>query len=274
MKDLAREDRHERQQRKPQKRRHRGEHGQRENRRLAPRVGEAALERIQHRLVLGWPNVGHRERHQRDDHDQERDAVEAEASGRPERRHRHAREQRAEDAGEVELDRVERDGVREIFLVDERRDHGLVGRPPERLRQPGGEGQREDVADMHASLIDERRERERGGHLDELRADEQPLPIVAVGDDAAEEREEEDRQLSQEVVEPEIERRLGEVEHEPALRDFLHPGADGRGEGAEPQHPEIAVRERGEGALEDGRAQSSRCWRRRRHCVGPSILTA
>ena len=60
---------------------------------------------------------------------------------------------------------------------------------------------------MDASLIDEGGEREGGRHLDELRADEQPLPIVAVGDDAAEEREEEDRQLSQEVVEPEIEPR-------------------------------------------------------------------
>ncbi len=119
---------------------------------------------------------------------------------------------------------------------------------------------------MDASLIDEGGERERGRHLDELRADEQPLAIVAVGDDAAEEREEEDRQLPQEVVEPEIEPRgIGEVEHEPALRDLLHPGADGRGEGAEPEHPEIAVRERGKGALEGRGPQGRRWWRRRRH---------
>ncbi len=92
------------------------------------------------------------------------------------------------------------------FLCDERRDHGLVGRSAERLRQPGGERQREDVADVDAALIDERRQRERGGHLDELRADEQPPAIVAIGDDAAEQREEQDRQLPEEVVEPEVER--------------------------------------------------------------------
>ena len=57
---------------------------------------------------------------------------------------------------------------------------------------------------MHAALIDERGEREGGGHLHELRSDEQPLPIVAIGDDAAHEREEEDRQLPQEVVESEV----------------------------------------------------------------------
>ena len=39
-----------------------------------------------------------------------------------ERRERRAEEQRAEHARHVELDRVERDGVRQIFLVDERRD--------------------------------------------------------------------------------------------------------------------------------------------------------
>ena len=60
---------------------------------------------------------------------------------------------------------------------------------------------------MHASLKDEAGERERGRHLDELRADQQPPAIVAIGDDAAEEREEQDRQLAEEVVEPEVERR-------------------------------------------------------------------
>ena len=83
----------------------------------------------------------------------------------------------------------------------------LVGGSAEGLRQPGGERQREDVADVDAALIHEARQRERGGHLHELRADEQPLAIVAIGDDAAEEREEQDRQLPEEVVEPEVERR-------------------------------------------------------------------
>ena len=44
------------------------------------------------------------------------------------------REQRPEHARDVELDRVERDRVRQIFLVDERRDERLIGRAAERLR--------------------------------------------------------------------------------------------------------------------------------------------
>ena len=79
------------------------------------------------------------------------------------------------------------------------------------------------------------------GHLDVLRAEQQPAPIVAIGDHAADQREQQDRQLAQEIIEPEEERGLGEVEDEPALRDLLHPGADGRGEGPEPQDAEIAV---------------------------------
>ena len=43
-------------------------------------------------------------------------------------------EQRAEHARDVELDRIERDRVRQILLVDERRNQRLIRRPAERLR--------------------------------------------------------------------------------------------------------------------------------------------
>ena len=74
-------------------------------------------------------------------------------------------------------------------------------------------------------------------HLHVLRPEQQLPAIVAVGDDAADEREEQDRQLAEEVVEPEVERRFRQLEDQPALRDLLHPRADGRREGAEPEHP-------------------------------------
>ena len=104
---------------------------------------------------------------------------------------------------------------------------------------------------------DERGQRERRRHLDVLRAEQQPPAIVAIGDDAADEREEQDRQLAEEVVEPEVERGLREVEDEPALRDLLHPRADGRGEGAEPEHPEIAIGECGERAVQERRSEGA-----------------
>ena len=112
---------------------------------------------------------------------------------------------------------------------------------------------------------------EGGGHLDVLRAEQQPAAIVAIGDDAADEREQQDRQLPEEIVEPEEERRLGEVEDEPALRDLLHPRADRRGEGAEPEDAEIAVSEGGERALQERlREQPERRARRRAAWLAPS----
>ena len=48
---------------------------------------------------------------------------------------------------------------------------------------------------------DEHGQRERRRHLDVLRAEQQLPAIVAIGDDAADQREEQDRQLAEEVVE-------------------------------------------------------------------------
>ena len=95
-------------------------------------------------------------------------------------------------------------------------------------------------------------------HLDVLRAEQQLPAIVAIGDDAAEHREEQDRQLAEEVVEPQVERGLRQLEDQPALRHLLHPRADGRGEGAEPEHREIAISEGGEGAVQEGGAKGRR----------------
>ena len=112
---------------------------------------------------------------------------------------------------------------------------------------------------VHVLGEHEQREREGGGHLHVLRSEQQLPAIVPIGDDAADEREEQDRQLAEEVVEPEVEASdLRELEDEPALRDLLHPGADRRGERPEPEHREIAVGERGERALQESRAKGGR----------------
>ena len=101
-------------------------------------------------------------------------------------------------------------------------------------------------------------ERERRRHLDVLRSEQQLPAIVPIGDDAADEREEQDRQLAEEVVEPQVERGLRQLEDEPALRHLLHPRADGGGEGAEPEHPEIAIGECREGPVQKGGAKGRR----------------
>jgi len=77
-------------------------------------------------------------------------------------------------------------------------------------------------------------EHARRRHLHALRRDQRPAAIVAVREHAADEREQDDRQLLQKRVEAEEERRVGQRQHQPVLRDDLHPGADARGAGAEP----------------------------------------
>ena len=93
---------------------------------------------------------------------------------------------------------------------------------------------------------------ERHRHLDDLRRQHHVPPIAAIGDDAADQREEQDRHFAGEAVEAEIERgrRPGHRDDQPRLRHLLHPRADARRERAEPQQPEIAV---GEGDRDAGR---------------------
>ena len=91
---------------------------------------------------------------------------------------------------------------------------------------------------------DQRRKHERRSHLNALRTEQQTPPVVPVGNDATENGEQKDRELTEEVVQAEEERGLRQVENEPALRHFLHPRADRGGERAKPENPEVPVAER------------------------------
>ena len=66
-------------------------------------------------------------------------------------------------------------------------------------------------------------------------------PVVPVRDDPADHREEQDGELAEEVVNPQVELGARQVVDEQALSVFLHPGADGRAERGEPEDAEIAV---------------------------------
>ena len=98
-----------------------------------------------------------------------------------------------------------------------------------------------------------------GGEVARLLATEQDVPaVVAVGDDAADQGEQEDGELPEEVVETQVERRVRQLEHEPRLRDLLHPVANGRGKGPEPEDAKVPVVKGGEGAADDGIARNRR----------------
>ena len=65
----------------------------------------------------------------------------------------------------------------------------------------------------------------------------------AVADRAAEEREEQDRTELERADEPQPERGVGQLEHEPRLADALHPRADQGDELPAPEQPEVAMTE-------------------------------
>jgi hypothetical protein len=65
------------------------------------------------------------------------------------------------------------------------------------------------VPDADDICEDEARQYECRRHLHVLRRQQQPSSIVAIGDDAADEREKQDRQLTEKRIEAEEERRRG-----------------------------------------------------------------
>ena len=70
-----------------------------------------------------------------------------------------------------------------------------------------------------------------------------PPAIVTIGHDAADQHEQQNGQLAEEAVESQVEIRLREIEHEPALGVALHPRADGRSQGGQPEEAVVAVGE-------------------------------
>ena len=129
------------------------------------------------------------QRQQREDDDEERDAVQRETERGAEGRERGAGEQRTEYARQVELNRVQRDRVGQILLS--RRASAPATDTPGRRRpgEAGDERQREDLPDLDLAPEHQRRQRQRRRHLHVLRGEQQAPAIVTIGDDAADQRQ-------------------------------------------------------------------------------------
>ncbi len=204
---VARKERQKRQQRIAEKRGRESDERQRNQRFVASDVHEAAFEIVAHPGSRVHRHMAGMEREDREDDGEKREAVEAETRHHAERGERSAGEQRADHARDVELNRVQRDGIRQVVLLDEQWHQRLIRGTAERLGAAGDGGEDQYLPDPDEVEIHEHREHERGAHLDDLRRDEKPAAIVAVGHDAADQREEQDGQLAEKRIQPEIERR-------------------------------------------------------------------
>ena len=75
----------------------------------------------------------------------------------------------------------------------------------------------------------------------DIRHHEQLALIYVVSNYAADESKEQDRKRRGKADHAEPESRVGKLQHQPALGDVLHPGADVREEVAGPEEPEVAM---------------------------------
>jgi hypothetical protein len=174
----------------------------------------------------------------------------------------HPAERRSEKARAVEGERVQRDRVRQVVASDEILEERLPDRDLERARGPAQKADRGDLPHAHVAAEGERSEREREHHPDRLGREERVTAREPVGSDSRRQGEEQHREVGEEGDEAELERRVGQPQHEPALGDRLHPPTAQDDELPGPQPAEVDVTQRPERA---GRERQDAARQRDRH---------
>ena len=115
-------------------------------------------------------------------------------------------ERRSNRYRHVELDRIQGNGVRHVLSVNQGRNQRLVRGPAESLGQSGDERKTENMPYVDNSGRHQDREQRRAPHLHVLR-DEQNLPALdAVGHHAPDQREQEDGNAAEKLIQSEQER--------------------------------------------------------------------
>ena len=120
-----------------------------------------------------------------DNHGHERHSVNRKAGRRSDSREDNAAYEPADDARKIELDRHQRDRVLQIFLVHERRDKRLVGRPAESLSEAVHQRGGHDMPDFDHVQPQQDGQNHRGQHLDILRDRQDLAAVHAVRGNAA-----------------------------------------------------------------------------------------
>ena len=155
------------------------------------------------------------------------DRVDQEAPALAHRRDHDAGDGGSRDARAVDHRRVQRDRVEQVLAAADHLDHErLPRRDVERVRDAEQRSQDEEMPHLDGAGERDCREDERENHHGGLRADEDAPPIRAIRHDAAERRQQKDRNLARESDQAEKRRGAREPVDQPRLRDGLHPGAD------------------------------------------------
>ncbi len=188
-------------------------------------------------LRVAHQQVGHQ-------HRQEAGRVEEEAGRDADQPDDQAGDRRSHDAGQVEGRAVERDRVGDVGATDHLDHERLPDGHLDGVHEAQPDGQQVDHPDLHQVGHHQDAQRQGEDERHDLGHDERLTLGQGVGDDAAEEAEDEHRQELAGGHDAQRERVVGQRQHQPALGDRLHPGADQRDQLAGEEEPEVAVCER------------------------------
>jgi hypothetical protein len=154
-----------------------------------------------------------------------------------------------EDAGrDRPRDRADRhgDGPQRVGPLERLRGHDRgeqadAGRREERRRGPAERGQRAEHPHLGDAGDEQDRHRALAHQPHRVAGDHQRPPRQPVGDHAADEQEDDERERPRRQHEAEVRRRVREVQDRERERDADHPVAEQRRRLAEEQAPEVAV---------------------------------
>ena len=155
-----------------------------------------------------------------------------------------AADRRADAAGEVEADAVQRHRRRQVGARHHVADRGLPGRVVERDAAADEEGEAEQRPWRQHPHPGGDGQRDRDREHEALGDQHHPAAVEAVGDRAGGEREDHDRQRGRGLHQRHHVGRGGDRRHHPGGADRLHQPAEVRDEAREPDRPEDRAPER------------------------------
>ena len=153
-----------------------------------------------------------------------------------------ASQRRTRDRGRIERQGLQRNGVNQVFRWRQQRQQRGARRLIEAQQCAGSESEHDHHPQPNRAGRRQSRQREGRQHQQRLCAEQKPPLVVPVGECPAEGSEEEEGGGLRERHRPQRHSRVsGDPQHQQALGDNLHPGAQRRSQHADPQNAVVPV---------------------------------
>jgi hypothetical protein len=234
---------------------------------------------LQVRIVLGMPKAGANgaaelldrqvpppalrwtPAKQHPDHAEIAHGVDPERHGKAESAKDHTTERGADGSADIDADAVRSDCTPQALRGNELRHDCLPGWSLDRADHPVEKREQQEVRRRGSIERHDERERARNHRDREFCADQKLSQVHDIRHGAGRNREKKHRQRSRHLHQRHNERVRAEIGHQPARGSAVHPSADVRHDGGDPQRGEAGVPERTQAR------KGRRCRRRRRAYV-------